>query len=97
MLKIFKKNSVALSVSKGGKVYFNTEDTEMVTKALMRTAAESEEFFIALMSAASWIVADNPPVTRARLVQTFSEKVKEAAKILNKQHAAKEVAKLKVK
>lgn len=91
MFKFFKKkkskDAVSFQITRGGKITFDTADADVVTKCIAKCASTDETFFSVLMSAATWAVADNAPVTRRRILEQFKEAVAEQAKYLTKLQA----------
>lgn len=89
--KSFKKRKddkvVVFQITRGGKITFDTSDADVVTKCIAKCASTDETFFSVLMSAATWAVADNAPVTRRRILAQFKEAVAEQAKYLTKLQA----------
>ena len=88
--KSFKKRKddvVVFQITRGGKITFDTADADVVTKCIAKCASTDETFFSVLMSAATWTVADNAPVTRRRILEQFKESVAEQAKYLTKLQA----------
>ena len=89
--KSFKKKKddkvVVFQITRGGKITFDTADADVVTKCIAKCASTDETFFSVLMSAATWAVADNAPVTRRRILEQFKEAVAEQAKYLTKLQA----------
>lgn len=92
MFEFFKKKKskdalVSFQIMRDGRLTFDTADADIVTKAIAKCASEDETFFSVLMSAASFAVANNAPVTRRRLVAQFKESVESQAKYLTKLQA----------
>ena len=91
MFEFFKKkkskDAVSFQITRGGKITFDTADADVVTKCIAKCASTDETFFSVLMSAATWAVADNAPVTRRRILEQFKEAVAEQAKYLTKLQA----------
>ena len=97
--KSFKKRKddkvVVFQITRGGKVTFDTADADVVTKCIANCASTDETFFSVLMSAATWAVADNAPVTRRRILEQFKGAVAEQAKYLTKIQAQISLEQLK--
>ena len=92
MFKFFKKKKskdtlVSFQIMRDGRLTFDTADADIVTKGIAKCASTDETFFSVLMSAATWAVADNAPVTRRRIIEQFKEAVAEQAKYLTKLQA----------
>lgn len=100
MFKFFKKTKskdapVSFQITRDGRLTFDTADADVVTKCIAKCASTDETFFSVLMSAATWAVADNAPVTRRRILEQFKEAVAEQAKYLTKLQAQISLEQLK--
>ena len=92
MFEFFKKKKskeapVSFQIMRDGRLTFDTADADIVTKGIAKCASTDETFFSVLMTAATFAVADNAPVTRRRLIAQFKEAVENHAKYLTKLQA----------
>lgn len=100
MFEFFKKKKskdtlVSFQIMRDGRLTFDTADADIVTKAIAKCASTDETFFCVLMSAATFAVANNAPVTRRRLISQFKEAVEAEAKRLTKLQAEISLEQLK--